>query len=137
VGGDQSAGLYFQTYAPTGRRGSVRWRLLSGNNRDMGRGALDYPDLESCVLGLKEIVHRIDALEKKIMPAGDNRWQWQMLLDDEVVAVSGHAFDRRVRCEMSSTRFMQLAPLADFRGGPTLRYPRTRGRYDVRCEEMG
>lgn len=45
------SGVHFQLYA-LALEGPVRWRLLSGNNRDLGRGPTPYLDMASCIMGL-------------------------------------------------------------------------------------
>jgi hypothetical protein len=63
--------IRFQLYA-LGRDGSVNWRLLGGNNRDLGRGVDPYPDAESCRLGIKNLLARLDRAET--FPPTRPRW---------------------------------------------------------------
>jgi hypothetical protein len=109
-------GLHVQIYA-RGPSAPVRWRLLSGNHRDMGRGALDFQDEESCQIGIKETVEAVDRLAPTIVRVAGNRWSWRLSLAGTVVATSGHSFDRRGRCEEACTRFLQLMPGAEVRSG--------------------
>jgi hypothetical protein len=104
--------LHFQVYA--GLRGQpVRWRLLSGNNRDAGRSVQSFADLEDCMSSIKEVLARLDALEPAIVPAADGRgWRWRLSLDGVPVVAAPHAFDRRIRCSEACARFVHLAPLA-------------------------
>jgi hypothetical protein len=104
--------LHFQVYA--GLRGQpVRWRLLSGNNRDAGRSVQSFADLEDCMSSIKEVLARLDALEPAIVPAADGRgWRWRLSLDGVPVVAAPHAFDRRIRCAEACARFVHLAPLA-------------------------
>ena len=107
--------LHFQVYA--GLRGqSVRWRLLSGNNRDAGRGVESFPDVESCIVSIQEMLEHVDVLEPAIVPAADGRgWRWRLSLLGVPVVAAPHAFDRRVRCTEACARFVQLAPQAHIR----------------------
>ena len=41
--------------------GQVRWRLLSGNNREIGRGAQVFADAETCRIAVKELQSRESA----------------------------------------------------------------------------
>jgi hypothetical protein len=104
--------LHFQVYA--GMSGQpVRWRLLSGNNRDAGRGVQSFPDIESCVVGIKEVLARLDTLEPVIVPASGGRgWRWRLNLDGQPAVTAPHAYDRRVRCSEACARFIHLAPHA-------------------------
>ena len=91
----------------------MRWRLLSGNNRDAGRSVPSFADIESCILGIKEVLARVDTLEPAIVPAlGGRGWRWRLALDGVPVVAAPHAFDRRVRCSEACTRFVTLAPRA-------------------------
>ena len=107
--------LHFQVYAGlTGQ--PVRWRLLSGNNRDAGRGVQSFPDIESCIVFIKEMLGQVQALEPAIVPATDGRgWRWRLSLDGVPVVAAPHAFDRRVRCSEACARFVHLAPQAQIR----------------------
>ena len=55
--GDTTRGssFHFQLYGPA-PTAAIRWRLLSGNNRDMGRGVVAYRDAEACGAGIREIL---------------------------------------------------------------------------------
>jgi|GEM_PF-1932068 len=109
--------LHFQVYA--GLSGHpVRWRLLSGNNRDGGRSARSFADVESCLVNIKEILAQVDVLEPAIVPAADGRgWRWRLNLDGAPMVLAPHAFDRRVRCSEACARFVHLAPVAHVRPG--------------------
>jgi hypothetical protein len=124
TGSDRPAGLHFQCYVAA-TRGPVRWRLLGGNNRDLGRSALEYDDVELALIGLKEVVRELDSLRTRIVPAAGNRWSWQLLMDNEPVVVSAHAFDRRIRCQMAAGRFVAAAAVAEVSTAPPTR-PRRR-----------
>ena len=116
TGGHPVHGLHVQVYS--GIAGvPVRWRLLSGNHRDMGRGALDFPDEESCHIGIKEMVVALEQLVPSVVRATGNRWSWRLTLNGTVLATSGHTFDRRGRCEEACARFLQMLPGAEVRDG--------------------
>jgi hypothetical protein len=84
----------------------VRWRLLSGNNRDAGRGTESYPDAESCRIGVKQLQAAISELEPSLRRTALNEWVWQVSLRGQVVAVSGRGFDRLIRCEQGLRQFV-------------------------------
>jgi hypothetical protein len=103
----------------------VRWRLLGGNNRDLGRSVHEYDDAELAFIGLKEVIRELDSLRTRIVPAHGNRWNWQLLLEGEPAVVAAHPFDRRIRCQMAAARFVEVAAFAEMRPGPPSR-PRRR-----------
>jgi hypothetical protein len=84
----------------------VRWRLLSGNNRDMGRSLDEFDDVESCRVALKQL--QVDAadLVARVRRLTPSSWQWEITLDEQPIASSGHPFDRLIRCEQGMTQFV-------------------------------
>ncbi len=52
-----------------GRLGSwVAWRLVSGNNREMGRSAVVFEDLASCLAGIEELQNAARAARAEDVP---------------------------------------------------------------------
>ena len=84
----------------------VRWRLLSGNNREAGRSADTYPDVESCRIGVKEVQATLDELDTIVRRTTSNEWAWQLVRAGQLVAVSGRGFDRLIRCEQGLAQFL-------------------------------
>jgi hypothetical protein len=104
---------HFEIYAQ-GSLG-VRWRLLSGNNRDSGRSAVHYVDSDACLSGLRNLIELVDDLQPVHVLAADNRWEWRLCLGSVALASSSRTFDRRLRCVASSQWFVSAAPLAEVR----------------------
>lgn len=97
---------FVQLYAPAPGL-QLQWRLLSGNNREVGRSALDYPDEQSCreaVLELQDELHMLDGSVRR-MPS--NLWAWQLAKQDTVVATSGRDYDRMVRAQDAMDAFLR------------------------------
>jgi len=84
----------------------VRWRLLSGNNRDMGRSADEFDDAESCRVALKQLQEDAAHLVPRVRRLTPSSWHWEITLDDVAIAGSGHPFDRLIRCEQGMTQFL-------------------------------
>ena len=97
------------------RGGQLRWRLLSPNNRELGRGVEAYEDLEACILGIKQMLVELEELSLRYVLTPDNRWTWRLVGDGTAVAVSGVSFDRRLRCVDAAQRFTLVASSADVR----------------------
>jgi hypothetical protein len=88
----------------------VRWRLLSGNNRELGRGLAQFEDLESCRLGIKELQSLTAELEPSVQRSGSSTWTWLLSHGGQPVATAGHRYDRLIRCRQGLTHFVvQLA----------------------------
>lgn len=96
----------------------VQWRMLSGNNREIGRGVDSYPDTESARLGVKELQSLLEALEAGVRRNTSNEWVWHLSLEGRLVAVSGHGFNRLIRCEQGLTQFQATIRVAEV--GPAL-----------------
>jgi hypothetical protein len=98
------------------RRGSssgdgprTAWRLLGANNRELGRGLVDFPDEESCrqaVAWLCTSIERANTVILRAQPA--TMWAWRLEVDEIPVALSARAYRRQREC---------LYNLALFRAG--------------------
>jgi hypothetical protein len=85
----------------------VRWRLLSGNNRDSGRGTETFADAETCRLAVKALQVAVDEAEPSLRRSTGNQWVWQVAHGGRVVAISGRGFDRLIRCEQGLAQFLE------------------------------
>jgi hypothetical protein len=102
---------HFQLFA-TDFDSDIRWRLLSGNNRELGRSANSYPDAESCQLEIKHVLAGVAELVPHVRRREGNVWRW-ILLDGIIpLAVGGRDYDRQVRCEQAVDLFRFVAPTA-------------------------
>ena len=85
------------------------WRLLSANNRELGRGLADFRDEESCrqaVLRLRADLDRAVAVMRRDQPT--SMWGWRLDVDGQPVALSARSYRRQREC---------LYNLAQFRAG--------------------
>jgi hypothetical protein len=96
---------YFHIYGT--REGTVRWRLLAANNRELGRSAGDFPDFESAALAAKLVVNDVAALRARVSRSPGGGWVWRLLDDTGAVAEAGRPMDRAVRCEAAVARFVE------------------------------
>ena len=116
---DRYHGLHFHLYSSPSS-GGVRWRLLGGNNRELGRGSLAYPDADLCREGLAKTLLDLPTLVPAVMRVDHSHWGWRLRADAVDIVGSGHAFDRRPRCEEACARFVELAPHASVRDALTV-----------------
>jgi hypothetical protein len=99
------------TVALAARRAlGVTWRLLSTNNRDLGRAARMFPDVESCQAALRYLRSRLPSAVPVIAPSDRTRWAWRIVLAGEDIAVSSRSYYRRVHCGYACTVFLGLVP---------------------------
>jgi hypothetical protein len=88
----------------------ITWRLLSGNNRDLGRAAAPYPDAASCLAAVRDLQHSLAASVASVAsPDGRARWTWRISVDARDVAVSSRQYQRRVQAEAACASFVALA----------------------------
>ena len=88
---------------------SVEWRLISANNRDLGRCAAPLGDLVSCRLAVDRLRETIDAADEIVLqdPSGD--WRWLLSWQDQAVAISSRAYPRRPECLATLVQFRRSA----------------------------
>jgi hypothetical protein len=72
----------------------LRWRLLSGNNRQLGRSAELFAGVAEARRAATMIRDRAGSLEQYVVRLmAPVRWGWSLVLDEIVVAVSGRAYE--------------------------------------------
>jgi hypothetical protein len=96
---------HVQLFAQTSQ-GPVRWRLLSGNNRELGRGLGLFADEEECRVAVKQLQCEMGGLLSRVRPTPPNQWIWELRRAGVPIATSGHPFDRLVRCERGLAQFV-------------------------------
>jgi hypothetical protein len=112
-----TGGFHVQCFTRSSSPG-VSWRLLSGNNREAGRGAIGSADAELCRLEVIRLQSREPEMVGRIQRADLNRWTWQLMLDDVPVAMAGRSSDRLIRVESALATFR--ASLVDATINPTV-----------------
>jgi hypothetical protein len=83
----------------------LRWRLLSANNREIGRGVAEFADEEACRLAVKHLQNGIEELESSVRRAASSEWTWELTAAGEPAVRSGHSFARQIRCEQGLLQF--------------------------------
>jgi hypothetical protein len=95
------------------RATGVSWRLLGGNNRELGRSAQVFGGLEACHLSALDVQQRVGFATPELRSeAATGRWTWQLRLDGEPVAVAGRAYLRLRECQYNLAQFVAFAPAA-------------------------
>ena len=108
----KSSAWHIQLFS-TAADAPVRWRLLSGNNRDMGRGVEQYVDVAAAEIAIKELQANADELVAKVRRMEPSQWIFEIYWDGHPAAIAGHGFDRLVRCQQGMDQF-----LANFAAAP-------------------
>jgi hypothetical protein len=97
--------------------GPLNWRLLSGNNRECGRGTGGFATVEQCRALVTDLQHGLPRITRRNRRVDAYRWVWEMHLDGRHVAFAGHSFDRLVRCEQGARVFVDRFGAAAVRDG--------------------
>ncbi len=92
--------------------GPYRWRLLSGNHRELGRGAASFTDAEEARVAIKQTQIVLTSLDQRIRRAPGNKWTWELQQHGVVVITSAHLFDRSIRCQQGLDQFIGDFPEA-------------------------
>jgi hypothetical protein len=93
--------------------GSVSWRLLATNNRDLARAPLHSPDTETCEAAVLRLRSEIAKLRVVIVRAGPSSWSWRIMAGEVVAALSSRDYQRRIQAEQAATTALDLIPAAE------------------------
>ena len=77
------------------RPGLVHWRLLSANNRQLGRSAHAFPDASGALTAVARLAAALLDAEPEVVLLGRRYgWGWTVTLAGEVEAISGRGYER-------------------------------------------
>ena len=104
----------------------VRWRLLSGNNRQLGRSPGLYDDVTAAHSAAQAMRDLLDVCEPIVVRlTSPSRWVWSIMDGPDVLAVSGRAYEMERLVIRALDLFLTSAALAHV---PLLEsFPRPRG----------
>jgi hypothetical protein len=88
------------------------WRLLSGNNREIGRGASVYETELGALAAITRSQIRAELCAPMVSARPTGQWWWQLELDGERIAVSGRVYQRQRECRYNLAQFMLALPAA-------------------------
>ncbi|MEO6701588.1 MAG: hypothetical protein ABI140_16220 [Jatrophihabitantaceae bacterium] len=101
----------FQLYQ-TATDAPVRWRLLSGNHRPIGRSAHAFDTIAECLDSLAELSRVLDQLDLLLTRVPGNLWIWRAGYQGTDLALSAHAYDRQIRAMHAQAQFQQRVATA-------------------------
>ncbi|GHJ45581.1 hypothetical protein Cs7R123_29230 [Catellatospora sp. TT07R-123] len=113
-----TARFEFYERAPMG----VTWRLLSSNNRDLGRSASGYSDVDDCISAVETLRAALADTEPQVYRVNRLAWAWRLDVAD-TAAVASRAYQRRVQAQTACGLFVKLASVAEIT--PAVRQART------------
>lgn len=90
------------------------WRLLGGNNRELGRSARVLPSAADCRTAIETVQRRIQDLTPAVHtePSG-NRWTWRLDLDGVTVVVASRSYHRQREAQYNLGQFFACAAGAE------------------------
>lgn len=105
--GDQVAGV------PAVDGSWFAWRLLGGNNRELGRSAVVHPNATGCRDAAGRLRERISEFASVLATdARQGQWRWRLDDGDETVAVSSRLYLRQRECTYNLAQFTAGAAVA-------------------------
>lgn len=125
------------------------WRLVAGNNRQLGRSPGTYTDLAECRAGVDRLVEALPQLVPVLAPGSSaGAWAWHLVLpgvegERSVLAVSSRSFERQRENRYSIESFREAARVAVVSDSVVLRSrPRPAARFAVEtalvpCQPVG
>ncbi len=89
------------------------WRLLGGNNRELGRSAVVHPSATACRDAAARLRERISEFASVLATdARQGQWRWRLDDGDQTVAVSSRLYLRQRECTYNLAQFTVGAAVA-------------------------
>ncbi|MDX8031961.1 hypothetical protein SK803_17180 [Lentzea sp. BCCO 10_0856] len=104
----------FQIYR-SAARASVTWRLLSANNRGLGKAVAPYPTDSECAKAVAEL-RELVANGRALLTRDAQLWSWRLQLGGVDLAVSCRSYQRRLQAQYAFRSFVELAADAPVAG---------------------
>ncbi len=93
---------------------ATAWRLLGGNNRELGRSATVFPGVTAAREAISELRDRLpEALRAFACDTRTGRWGWRLLVDGEPLATSSRLYLRHRECGYNLGQFLAGVPGAE------------------------
>ena len=92
---------------------AVAWRLVSANNRELGRSAVYHWGADACVRAIHDLVRSLDDVQTRLSRSpATGLWGWVLTRDGEPVAMSGRGYRREREARDCLDNFRSAAPIA-------------------------
>jgi hypothetical protein len=91
----------------------VAWRLLGGNNHELGRSIPAYRSLEEAIAAVADLRASLEDCAAFVAPSAvTSRWGWRLVTNNVDVAASGRWYQREREARYNLEQFMLAAPQA-------------------------
>lgn len=92
----------------------VTWRVVAGNNRTLGRSAATFASLVACVEAATRLHREAGRADSSVLfDLTEGHWRWTVGLAGAPVALSTHAYQRRIECARSLEQFLAAVTHAE------------------------
>jgi hypothetical protein len=118
-----------------GADGLVRWRLLGGNNWELGRSAVGHRNTEACLAAIRHLQHGAAEMIGRTVRISPGKWAWVLRDASNDPVANGRSFDRLIRCRQALAQFVTL--IGDARVSATVTEPLSRRRRTLDEGELG
>ncbi len=109
----EGLGWSFAHHSPESTKLSTAWRLIGGNNRELGRSSCTYPDVAACREAVAFLREHIDEAKSLLAISNDTGlWTWRLDIGNLWMAVAGRSYQRRRECQYNVARFVAEVPTA-------------------------
>lgn len=92
-------------------RQTAGWRLLGGNNRELGRSAQAFP-VDSFLEEIERLQSMADHLSLVVTPTPTGKWFWAASNRGTRMAVSSRVYGRQREARYNAEQFLRALPLA-------------------------
>jgi len=98
---------------------AAAWRLIGGNNRDLGCSPADFENVETSRQAVLRLKARItEAVPMITIDPHSSEWTWRLEIDGQVAARSARGYLRHRECLYNVSHFLGSVPAAALPGEP-------------------
>jgi uncharacterized protein YegP (UPF0339 family) len=95
------------------RAGQVAWRLLSNNNRDLGRAPATFATEPECLAAIAHLRLHVAEATSIVYRADPGNWSWRLRHDDTDLAMSARLYQRHLQATAVCALFVEMVPDAE------------------------
>lgn len=97
----------------TSTQPGVFWRLLSKNNRDLGRSPAHFAEYDHCLASLVRLRDELADASPTIHRITATAWTWRLEVAVRPVAMASRAYERRIQADIACEIFLGLVHVAE------------------------
>src|SRR5437868_348832 len=90
------------------RAGHIAWRLLSNNNRDLGRASGSYRTEVDCLAAIAAVRRHAARATALVYRADRGMWSWRLRHGSADIAMSARLYQRQLQAAAACALFVEL-----------------------------